>query len=311
MIRLRTGTCFGALVILALGGACSGSSAADELLDVAVTIDAPRSTTAGLASELEHLARLTSIWAWAYVVIVATLAWAAVHVVDRLSVLAMRRGWQFPRRRPYLALVLQCLFLGTGVLVAVRPFFARAPLVTTLLCTATAAVSAAVFRETVQSMVAGLAMTTRGRLHLGDHVDVDGVSGVVRQFGLTHTRLRAADASTLWVPNRVLDRSTIVVGGVKNASRVQADLGDRFGNLDDRARARVQQLAQISPYRRARSPVAITREGGRASVELQTWATRDVDRVTTQLRAALEHGYTATDDVVPTALDKPTQGARA
>ena len=279
---------------------CSSTPSTGELIGSATLLGdgGPAPHSAGLVAELDHVAQLTSPWPWIYVLIVAAITWSAVHMIDLMMVVAMRRGWQLPLRRAYVGLLLQCLAIGAGLLVALRPFFALAPALTTLLCAAALAVVASVFRDTLQSIVAGLGMTTRGRLHLGDRVDVDGVSGVVRQFGLTHTRLRSADASTLWIPNRLLAQNTVVVGGVKNASRVRTELGNAVRVRDDESRVRVQKLAQISPFRRARSPVSVTATTeGQLAIELQTWATRDVDGVSLRLRRAIERGCHRSHDL--------------
>jgi small conductance mechanosensitive channel len=64
-------------------------------------------------------------------------------------------------------------------------------------------------QRTIGNVVAGLLIAITQPLRLGDHVEVQGVRGVVEEIGLTYTWIRTADNDRLVVPNEKLASDTI------------------------------------------------------------------------------------------------------
>jgi small-conductance mechanosensitive channel len=64
-------------------------------------------------------------------------------------------------------------------------------------------------QRTIGNAVAGVLIAFSQPLRLGDRVIVDGVEGTVEEIGLTYTFIRAADDTTLVIPNEKLASDTI------------------------------------------------------------------------------------------------------
>jgi small-conductance mechanosensitive channel len=64
-------------------------------------------------------------------------------------------------------------------------------------------------QRTIGNAVAGLLIAFSQPLRLGDRVIVDGVEGTVEEIGLTYTFIRAADDTSLVIPNEKLASDTI------------------------------------------------------------------------------------------------------
>jgi small conductance mechanosensitive channel len=64
-------------------------------------------------------------------------------------------------------------------------------------------------QRTIGNVVAGILIAITQPLRLGDHVEVQGVRGVVEEIGLTYTWIRTPDNDRLVVPNEKLASDTI------------------------------------------------------------------------------------------------------
>jgi len=64
-------------------------------------------------------------------------------------------------------------------------------------------------QRTIGNLVAGISIAITQPLRLGDHVEVQGVRGVVEEIGLTYTWLRTPSGDRLVVPNEKLASDTI------------------------------------------------------------------------------------------------------
>ena len=96
-------------------------------------------------------------------------------------------------------------------------------------------------QRTIGNVVAGILIAITQPLRLGDHVEVQGVRGVVEEIGLTYTWIRTADNDRLVVPNEKLASDTIrnsTIRGCDTFAEVTAqvpagpDLGKTLESLE-------------------------------------------------------------------------------
>ena len=64
-------------------------------------------------------------------------------------------------------------------------------------------------QRTLANVVAGILIALTQPLRIGDHVEVQGVGGIVEEIGLTYTFIRTDDGSRLVIPNERLASDTI------------------------------------------------------------------------------------------------------
>jgi hypothetical protein len=203
---------------------------------------------------------------------------------------AWRLGWDAERRlaraRSFVALAL----LAAGALLIGRELMGAIPLLSSLALAIAGLVGALALPGGLQDFTAGVSLANRSRFLEGDQIEVAGFSGTVRHIGLLRSMLRLPDGRTLWLPNREIVRSAVLVGREQQALPVCVPLP---ASADDpELRERLRKVAYLSPYRRAGSRPAVAEDGGRWVLTLQTWCTRQPDvaarALARQLRAVTE-----------------------
>ncbi len=123
-------------------------------------------------------------------------------------------------------------------------------------------------QRTIGNFIAGLLIAFSQPIRLGDHVEIDGTSGVVEEIGLTYTFIRVADDDRLVIPNDRIASDTILNSSIRGRRKlahvtVQVPLDS---DLDDVSRL----LREAAGDERAE--VVVTSVEDRARLELSVWA---------------------------------------
>jgi small conductance mechanosensitive channel len=75
-------------------------------------------------------------------------------------------------------------------------------------------------QRTIGNVVAGVLIAVSQPLRLGDEVEVEGVTGVVEEIGLTYTWLRTPEGDRLVVPNEKLASETIRNSTIRSSATI-------------------------------------------------------------------------------------------
>ncbi len=195
------------------------------------------------------------------VVVVALLAWLQRRATRWLQSRRLLSATRLARVGN-IATVLTILAAGWYLLAS---SLTVAPLLTVVLLVVALMILGASAVGTVQDLMAGATISAGGRIAAGDHLEVQGRSGVVVRLGPLSTQIRGEDGSLLYLPNRLLLREPFSTRSPDRTAlvRVTRDL-KRAVTADDRERAR--RAALLCPYRRQGSPVTVT---GDATGELR------------------------------------------
>ena len=221
---------------------------------------------------------------------VAVLAIAGRTAVAGATTIAWRLGVDRARRLGRVAAIVRgCIWFG-ALLAAARPVFVKLPLLTTVTVAVVALLAAIAMPGLVQSVAAGLALAIRARYREGDQIEVAGFRGSIRSLGLVRTQLQVEDGSAVWIPNAMLDREAVKVDRSAGAAPVRV----RF-EIDPRQRDAVldaiRRAVMMLPFRRSGSMprlMATSDDQREWNVELQTWATRELDVVRRSLRRTVD-----------------------
>lgn len=202
---------------------------------------------------------------------------------------AWRLGADRARNLARVAILFEAVLVCSALALALRPLGTALPILTAGALAATGLVVALAMPRRVENVVAGLSVAVFGRHRVGDQIETQGIRGSVRDLGLTRTRLRIDDGSEVWLPNALLEADAVKVARSTGAAPVRV----RFEVSPDRRErvlAEVMQAATLSPYRRVGSKPRITPvddEDTAFALEVQTWATRELDVVRRSLAASV------------------------
>ena len=209
-------------------------------------------------------------------VLVALTLVAFVLVMRRILLLsvriAWRLGWDPTRRLARIRSLAEIALLISVALLLVWMVFKVVPLLTCIAAMSVALIVAVALPGGLQDFAAGISLANRSRFLEGDQIEVGPHSGTVRHIGLVRTMLRLGDRGSLWIPNREVVRSAVMVGREQQALPLTVELpGSRLGPDQ---REHLRQVAHLSPYRRAGSRPTLERTGDRWMLSFQTWCTR-------------------------------------
>jgi small-conductance mechanosensitive channel len=136
-------------------------------------------------------------------------------------------------------------------------------------------------QRTIGNAVAGVLIAITQPLRIGDHVEVEGVRGVVEEIGLTYTWIRTQDNDRLVVPNEKLASQSIRNSTIRS-QRMLAEVTIQLPSRD--LRDRVKKLEQLG------DEVYVTDvTGDNASVLIRTWVSGEhaVEAAESELRLKL------------------------
>lgn len=146
-----------------------------------------------------------------------------------------------------------------------------------------AAVGLSTLRGSIENLASGVELAFRSRFRPGDRISVGDYSGTVREIGLTSVRLRSADGTTIFLPNRLLNRHATLVTRADNTARVVVEIRT-IGAIHPDLLERVRCVTLLSPYRSIGTKVKVEqRTDGVLEVELQAQSAVVVADAETQL----------------------------
>lgn len=257
------------LVALLSCAACSSRS------DDEAIAGPPTELGAELLAELWGLGSVLTPRLVVLVVVVVAVLLATHRGITVAVQLAWRLGWDGSRRLARVRSWAQLAVLAAAALVLGRALFHAVPLLSSLVLAIAGLVGALALPGGLQDFTAGVSLANRNRFLEGDQIEVAGFSGTVRHIGLLRCTLRLPDGRTLWLPNREIVRSAVLVGREQQALPVSVPLPACAA--DPELRERLRRVACLSPYRRAGSRPSVSEDGDRFVLTFQTWCTRQPD----------------------------------
>lgn len=161
------------------------------------------------------------------------------------------------------------LVIGIAAVVLIVPIFVEPTLSNAVAIVASVGLALAfAFKDYGSSLIAGLVTVLEKTYQPGDWIEMGGIYGEVKSIELRATRIMTADDTEMVVPN-----SRIWSGSIANATSGQRSLlciAEFFLHPDHDAttvRARLAQIADTSPFRKADTSVSVT-------VREEPWGTK-------------------------------------
>lgn len=226
------------------------------------------------------------IWI-AIVLVVAFVGRSAVNMAVRV---AWRVGLDQERRLGRVAAIVRALLWLTALLAMASPIFRSLPVLTTATLVCAALFVAVALPGLVQSVAAGISLALRARYREGDQIELAGHRGNIRALGLVRTQLRVEDGSSVWLPNAMLDREVVKVERSTGAAPVRVRFEIDVSRRDEILDAVTRAVAML-PFRRSGTQprlIAASDDEREWRVELQTWATRELDVVRRSVRRTVD-----------------------
>lgn len=242
-----------------------------------------------IAEEVTRLPEIVQLRPVLWGVLIVALTIAGRAAVLMIVQLVWRLGLDVDRKLARFAtLVRVTLWLG-GATLALAPAMRIAPSLLALTLVIVAALVVIGVPGSIQNIGAGLSLQLRGRFREGERIEVMGHRGLVRSIGVARTQLRADDGSTLWLPNRLFDAEVVKIERASGSAPVQTICRIPADVFVD-TRERLVRATAMMPLRRADSVPRIAPVPGATDtwvVEVQTWATRDLELARSSLAAVV------------------------
>ena len=137
-------------------------------------------------------------------------------------------------------------------------------------------------QRTIGNFIAGLLIAFSQPIRLGDHVEIDGLTGVVEEIGLTYTFIRIADNDRLVIPNERIASDTIRNSSIRGPRKLaQVTVQVPLDRDLDAIRGLLREAAGDE-----RAEVAVTGLEDKAQLVLSVWADDEpaAERLESELR---------------------------
>ena len=142
---------------------------------------------------------------------------------------------------------------------------------------ATLAISLAL-QNALANVFGGFVLLSTHPFHAGDFVEVAGQSGVVKEIGLTYTKLTTADNKLVSIPNSAVTAAQIVNYTATGTRRIDITVSASYQSPIDGVLAALRQAgAEVPTVLESPAPFAAVKNYGDNAIEyvLQVWSTAD------------------------------------
>jgi small conductance mechanosensitive channel len=133
-------------------------------------------------------------------------------------------------------------------------------------------------QRTIGNFIAGLLIAISQPIRLGDHVETEGLTGVVEEIGLTYTFIRTPDNDRLVIPNEKIASDTIRNSSIRSGKKLaqvtvpiplDRDLGAVIGLLREAAGTDDAQVQVTDLDERAHLTLSVWAEDKPAAKRLE------------------------------------------
>lgn len=215
----------------------------------------------------------------------AVLVLLSAKVSRALRRLAVRLGWDGDRTLSRLERTVQWGVVLIAVGVVLRRLFAPLPTWSPTVLGLLAIAAWLLSTGTLSDILGGLAAQFRNGLRVGDHVDIGGLSGQVREIHWSHVQLRSAGGKMVSVPGRRFLSETVKVAPLRGSQpitvRVPLRRPMRDAELDG-----LRMRLLFMPYRIPGSPLRMEPDGSTLTVTCALWQQRALAPAESFVRAA-------------------------
>ena len=141
---------------------------------------------------------------------------------------------------------------------------------------ATLAISLAL-QNALSNVFGGFVLLSTHPFHAGDFVEVAGQSGVVKEIGLTYTKLTTADNKLVSIPNSAVTAAQIVNYTATGTRRVDITVSASYKAPIDGVLEALRQAALVPTALEEKAPFAAVKNYGDSAIEyvLQVWTGAD------------------------------------
>jgi small-conductance mechanosensitive channel len=137
-------------------------------------------------------------------------------------------------------------------------------------------------QKTIGNFIAGLLIAFSQPIRLGDRVELEGLTGVVEEIGLTYTFIRLEDNDRLVIPNERIASDTIRNSSIRGRRKLaQVTVQVPLDRDLDAVRGLLREAADDE-----RAEVSVTALGEKAELMLSVWADDEpaAERLESELR---------------------------
>ena len=131
------------------------------------------------------------------------------------------------------------------------------------------------FKDIFENFFAGMLILFRQPFKLNDHIEVDGIEGIVENITIRDTRVRQTDGQPVIVPNSVLFKNPVTVRTDRDTRRVTVMCGIAYGEDIDTARdVIVEAVGDVDSVNKDKPIQVFANAFGASSIDFEvTWWT--------------------------------------
>jgi len=231
---------------------------------------------------------LTSRWMFSAIFTLA-ICWILTRLAKIPFQMLWRRGYDESRKLEFVLNLVNGIIYIAGLFYALRTIFGQSPLLSMILTVIVFAVILFSAFNIISNFAAGISLLFSPELTRGKRIELDSITGVVRQRALLRTIIQSDTGETVWIPNNILTHQIIKFSEPMNAFPVRLQIHVGKEGYEKLAHI-LNEITATSPFRKEGTSIEINpiAEKNQLTLVFYTWSPSAVKEAKIHIVKALE-----------------------
>lgn len=231
---------------------------------------------------------LTSKWIYAAIFVLAA-CWVLTRLAKVPFQMLWRRGYDEARNLEFLLNTINGIIYVAGLFYALRTIFGQSPLLSIVLTVMIFSVILMSSFNLISNFASGISLLFSPEMKRGKRIEIDNLTGVIRQRALLRTIVLADTGETVWIPNNQLTHKMVRFSDPMNAFPVRLHINVGKEGYEKLAHI-LNEITATSPFRKEGTFIEINPIADKSQLSLlfYTWSPSSVKEAKIHIVKALE-----------------------
>lgn len=231
---------------------------------------------------------LTSRWIFSAIFVLA-VCWMLTRLVKIPFQMLWRRGYDESRKFEFLLNGINGVIYTAGLFYALRSIFSHSPLLSAVLTIIVLSVILFAAFNLISNFASGITLLFSPELRRGIRIELDSITGVIRQRALLRTIVQSDNGETVWIPNNQLTQRIVKFSEPMNAFPVRLLVHVKNATFESLSHT-LSEITATSPFRKEGTSIEINpiSESNQISLLFYTWSPNSVKEAKIHIIKTLE-----------------------
>jgi hypothetical protein len=231
---------------------------------------------------------LTSKWIYAAIFVLAA-CWVLTRLAKVPFQMLWRRGYDESRNLEFALNTINGIIYIGGLFYALRTIFGQSPVLSIILTVMIFSVILMSSFNLISNLASGISLLFSPEMKRGKRIELDNLTGVIRQRALLRTIILSDTGETVWIPNNQLTRKIVRFSDPMNAFPVRLFINVGKEGYEKLAHI-LNEITATSPFRKEGTFIEINpiADKNQLSLLFYTWSPNSIKEAKIHIVKALE-----------------------